>query len=58
MNMTGEGQSYRSFVRLFVLLSSWGKENDNVVAKNDDEGKKEQNLRTGRKKISCSKIGG
>jgi hypothetical protein len=40
----------RPFARSFVRLSSCKKENDNVeVKKSNDEGKKEQNERTGRK---------
>jgi hypothetical protein len=38
-----------SFVSSFVRLSSWKKENDNVEAKSNDEGKKEQNNNAGKK---------
>jgi hypothetical protein len=45
------GRSFAHSVgRSFVCSSSWKKENDNVVAKSDDEGKKEQKERTGEKK--------
>jgi hypothetical protein len=39
----------RSFARSFVCLTSWSEENDSGDKKSNDEGKKEQNNRTGEK---------
>jgi hypothetical protein len=38
-------------------LSEWSKENDNGGKKSNDEGKKEQKYRTGRKKVLVAKSG-
>jgi hypothetical protein len=47
----------RSFVRSFVRLSSWSKENDNGGKKSNDEGKKEQNKGWTQKKTLVAKSG-
>jgi hypothetical protein len=59
MNMTWEGESYRSFVvrYSFVRLSSWSEENDNGRQKNNDGGKKEQNKGRAGKKIYVARSG-